>query len=379
MSEQIGGNPGLETSPETVDNTDFDNYDPFEISDSGSDFEPESELDGNEGQEVSTEADEGSDEPSEQPAPKSKENVKYAGTFTSTEALEDGYINLMDQMGKELDSFTSVAELEEAYIKARADFTRQKQGLEPKTSQPPTEQKSEISSTDAANAEVEQLKTALQTQSMQLQQMFGYLNALNAQAQAQTQQTGQQGQSQETDPAALLDEFYANPQVALEKMMQPILANALQSAVPEYEKEITQRIQGQFAPLMQDIEQQRTLRNWDSAATSLINEIPDFDSMREEIGEEIKKDPNLIALAEHHPDKERFALKVAYDRAKAIKIQKDGLNAISQQQKQRSVLQKQAGKMGAGRRRVLVQEKSPEEIEIDMIFADNKKTKNIFG
>lgn len=384
MSEQIGGNPGLETSPETVDNTDFDNYDPYEVSDSGSDFEPESELDGNEGQEVSTEADEGSDEPSEQPAPKSKENVKYAGTFTSVDALEEGYINLMDQMGEDLGSFTSVEDLEQAYIQARAEYTRtrQKQGNADKTSQPPSaEDKTAPAQPPQSSQEVEQLKAALQAQGAQLQQMYGYLNALVAhgQTQNQTQQSGQQGQQQEVDPAALLDEFYANPQSALEKMMQPILAKSLQSVVPQYEKEIAERIQSQFAPVMQDIQQQQTLRRWDTAVNSLISEIPDFDSLREEIGQEFNKDPNLVAMANYHPEKEKFALKVAYDRVKAIKAQKAGLTAANQYQKKQSVLQKQAGKLSAGKRRVLVKEKSPDEIEIDMIFGDNKKTKNIFG
>lgn len=303
-----------------------------------------------------------------QPTP--NEPVNYAGKFKSEEALEEGYINLMEQLGKELGTFTNAKDLEAAYLEAEKEFSRSKQK--------PKEQKPKEQKATPPNAELEELKKTVQEQHLQMQQMIGYLNALATQAQNSPQQAQQQGQSEEVDPAALLEEFYENPQKALEKMVNPMLQSQLQNLVPEYAKHLNEQLEKQLAPVYQTMQLQNVTNEWVSAVDELIRELPDFDALRGEVSEEIERDPNLVMMAQYHPERAKFALRVAYDRVKAIKVHEEGLGLLNEQKKQQSVLQKQAGKMGSSRR-VLIKEPSPEELEIQKIFGEETKRKGIFG
>ena len=311
-----------------------------------------------EGQE--SELDEGVGPEEGQPDP--KEPARYAGgKLVGEDALEQAYINIMDKLGEDLDQFTDPKELEKAYLAAEKRLSRRKV-KEPKDSTPPVN-------------DLEELKSAFAAQNQQMQQMAAYLQHLAQGAQqAQAQQPGQSTVQEPVDPAALLDEFYADPQKTLAKIVSPMLQTHLQELVPQY----TQRIQAELAPLYQNIQMQRVNQEWQQAVKDLKSEIADFENYHEAIAEEINKDQGLVAAAQHHPEKAKFALRVAYQRVKAVELQQQGLGALNEQQKQRSVLQKQAAKMGSSRK-VLISEKSPEEIQAEALFGADYKRKGIWG
>lgn len=280
---------------------------------------------------------------------------QYAGKFKSEDELERGYINLMDRLGRDLGQFHSVEDLERAYIEAEKDLGRQK----------PRQEKQQ------QNPELEQLRQTVAQQQMQMQQLVGYLQTLH-----QPQATQQQGESKEEpiDPTALLEEFYENPQQALTKLVNPIVQQQIQQIVPEYAKQIDQEL----APFRQQMQLGQLAQRWSSVVDEMSKELPDFNEHKSDVAQLIEQNPDLLRVAHSYPDGIKFVLQTAYERVKASKLQQQGMEHLAQQQRQQSVLQKQAGRMGSSRK-VLIKQPTYEEKVLETIFGEPDKKKGIFG
>jgi len=276
----------------------------------------------------------------------------YAGKFKNEDELEQGYINLMNYLGRDLDTFTSVEDLEKAYIEAEKERGKpkdQRRKEEPKT-----------------NEELEQLRQAYQQQQLEMQQLVGYLQAMQ-----QAQQKGQSGQPQQkqeekVDPSALLDQWYENPQETLNKMVTPLLQEQLKQLVPQYAQLLDKQVEQKLMPFRQRMEFERTVQEWSAAKEEVARQLPDFESLSNEIAAEFEKDPNLASVGQASPQGKILAIRAAYDRVKAIKAQQEGLDLLNQQQTKQSVLQKQAAKMGSSSK-VL---KKPEPTEEQKMLSD---------
>lgn len=301
------------------------------------------------------------DPDSGQPKPSER---KYAERFNTEDDLVDGYINIMDYLGRETETFTSVEDLENAYLEAVKE-----RGRQPKTTVKETK----------TNPELEQLRMTVAQQQQQMQQMVGYLQGL-----AQQNQEAQKGQQQkgqpieEVDPATLLDEFYANPQKTLGKMLEPMLNQQLQQMVPQYTKELEKNVNQQLQPVHYMMQMERLQSEWVKATEDVRTELVDFDEVREAVAQEVERDPNLLMLAEAHPEGKKFVIRTAYDRVKAMQAQKAGIHRQAEDQRRQSVLQKQAAKMNSSKR-VLVKEPSVDELTVRSIFGESENKKGIFG
>lgn len=286
----------------------------------------------------------------------------YAGKFKNEDELEQGYINLMNYLGKDLGEFTSAEDLEKAYLDAEKERGKPKE-QRLKEPQP--------------NQEVEQLKQAYQQQQQQMQQLVGYLQAMQ-QAQQTGQSTPQKKEEEKVDPAALLDEWYENPQATLNKMVAPMLQEQLQKLVPQYAQELDKRMNERLSPYDQRLQFERHVQQWSNAVNELERELPDFGELRKEIALEMEKDQNLVAIGQSHPEGKKIAIRAAYDRVKAINAQRDGLDLLNQQQTKQSVLQKQAGKMGSSSKVLKKPEPTEEQKLLSEIFGASNQ-KGIFG
>lgn len=288
----------------------------------------------------------------------------YAGKFKNEDELEQGYINLMNYLGRDLDTFTSAEDLEKAYIEAEKERGKpkdQRQKEEPKT-----------------NEELEQLRRAYHQQQLQMQQMVGYLQAMQ-----RAQQTGQSGQPQQkqeekVDPSALLDQWYENPQETLNKMVTPLLQEQLKQLVPQYARLLDKQVEQKLTPFRQRMEFERTVQEWSAAKEELARQLPDFENLSNEIAAEFGKDPNLASVGQVGPQGKILAIRAAYDRVKAIKAQQEGLDLLNQQQTKQSVLQKQAAKMGSSSKVLKKPEPTEEQKLLSEIFGASNQ-KGIFG
>ena len=286
-----------------------------------------------------------------QSAPKQK---LYAGKFKNEDELEQGYINLMNYLGRDLETFTSVEDLEKAYIEAEKERGKPKDRRrkeEPKT-----------------NEELEKLRQAYHQQQLQLQQMVGYLQAMQlAQQKGQSAQPQQQ-QEEKLDPSALLDQWYENPQETLNKMVTPLLQEQLKQLVPQYAQLLDRQVEQKLMPFRQRMEFERSVQEWSAAKEEVARQLPDFESLSNEIAAEFEKDPNLAAVGQASPQGKILAIRAAYDRVKAIKAQQEGLDLLNQQQTKQSVLQKQAAKMGSSSKVLKKPEPTEEQKMLNDIF-----------
>ena len=286
-----------------------------------------------------------------QSAPKQK---LYAGKFKNEDELEQGYINLMNYLGRDLETFTSVEDLEKAYIEAEKERGKpkdQRRKEEPKT-----------------NEELEQLRQAYHQQQLQLQQLVGYLQAMQlAQQRGQSAQP-QQKQEEKVDPSALLDQWYENPQETLNKMVTPLLQEQLKQLVPQYAQLLDRQVEQKLMPFRQRMEFERAVQEWSAAKEEVARQLPDFESLSNEIAAEFEKDPNLASVGQASPQGKILAIRAAYDRVKAIKAQQEGLDLLNQQQTKQSVLQKQAAKMGSSSKVLKKPEPTEEQKMLNDIF-----------
>ena len=286
-----------------------------------------------------------------QSAPKQK---LYAGKFKNEDELEQGYINLMNYLGRDLETFTSVEDLEKAYIEAEKERGKPKDRRrkeEPKT-----------------NEELEKLRQAYHQQQLQLQQMVGYLQAMQlAQQKGQSAQPQQQ-QEEKLDPSALLDQWYENPQETLNKMVTPLLQEQLKQLVPQYAQLLDRQVEQKLMPFRQRMEFERSVQEWSAAKEEVARQLPDFESLSNEIAAEFEKDPNLASVGQASPQGKILAIRAAYDRVKAIKAQQEGLDLLNQQQTKQSVLQKQAAKMGSSSKVLKKPEPTEEQKMLNDIF-----------
>ena len=286
-----------------------------------------------------------------QSAPKQK---LYAGKFKNEDELEQGYINLMNYLGRDLETFTSVEDLEKAYIEAEKERGKPKDRRrkeEPKT-----------------NEELEKLRQAYYQQQLQLQQMVGYLQAMQlAQQKGQSAQP-QQKQEEKVDPSALLDQWYENPQETLNKMVTPLLQEQLKQLVPQYAQLLDRQVEQKLMPFRQRMEFERSVQEWSAAKEEVARQLPDFESLSNEIAAEFEKDPNLASVGQASPQGKILAIRAAYDRVKAIKAQQEGLDLLNQQQTKQSVLQKQAAKMGSSSKVLKKPEPTEEQKMLNDIF-----------
>jgi len=286
-----------------------------------------------------------------QSAPKQK---LYAGKFKNEDELEQGYINLMNYLGRDLETFTSVEDLEKAYIEAEKERGKPKDRRrkeEPKT-----------------NEELEKLRQAYHQQQLQLQQMVGYLQAMQlAQQKGQSAQP-QQKQEEKVDPSALLDQWYENPQETLNKMVTPLLQEQLKQLVPQYAQLLDRQVEQKLMPFRQRMEFERSVQEWSAAKEEVARQLPDFESLSNEIAAEFEKDPNLASVGQASPQGKILAIRAAYDRVKAIKAQQEGLDLLNQQQTKQSVLQKQAAKMGSSSKVLKKPEPTEEQKMLNDIF-----------
>lgn len=309
-----------------------------------------------EGQEGDLQEQEAPDKDEGQPAPK-----LYAGKFKSEDELEQGYVNLMQYLGKDLGTFTSADDLEKAYLEAEKERGK------------PREKKEETK----PNPELEQLRQAYRQQQLQMQQLAGYLQTMQ-QAQQTGQSTPQKKEEEKVDPAALLDEWYENPQATLNKMVAPMLQEQLQKLVPQYAQELDKRMNERLSPYDQRLQFEGHVQQWSNAVNELERELPDFGELRKEIALEMEKDQDLVAIGQSHPEGKKIAIRAAYDRVKAINAQRDGLDLLNQQQTKQSVLQKQAGKMGSSSKVLKKPEPTEEQKLLSEIFGASNQ-KGIFG
>ena len=286
-----------------------------------------------------------------QSAPKQK---LYAGKFKNEDELEQGYINLMNYLGRDLETFTSVEDLEKAYIEAEKERGKpkdQRRKEEPKT-----------------NEELEKLRQAYHQQQLQLQQMVGYLQAMQqAQQRGQSAQP-QQKQEEKVDPSALLDQWYENPQETLNKMVTPLLQEQLKQLVPQYAQLLDRQVEQKLMPFRQRMAFERAVQEWSAAKEEVARQLPDFESLSNEIAAEFEKDPNLASVGQASPQGKILAIRAAYDRVKAIKAQQEGLDLLNQQQTKQSVLQKQAAKMGSSSKVLKKPEPTEEQKMLNDIF-----------
>lgn len=286
-----------------------------------------------------------------QSAPKQK---LYAGKFKNEDELEQGYINLMNYLGRDLETFTSVEDLERAYIEAEKERGKPKDRRrkeEPKT-----------------NEELEKLRQAYYQQQLQMQQLVGYLQAMQlAQQKGQSAQP-QQKQEEKVDPSALLDQWYENPQETLNKMVTPLLQEQLKQLVPQYAQLLDRHVEQKLMPFRQRMEFERAVQEWSAAKEEVARQLPDFESLSNEIAAEFEKDPNLASVGQASPQGKILAIRAAYDRVKAIKAQQEGLDLLNQQQTKQSVLQKQAAKMGSSSKVLKKPEPTEEQKMLNDIF-----------
>ena len=286
-----------------------------------------------------------------QSAPKQK---LYAGKFKNEDELEQGYINLMNYLGRDLETFTSVEDLEKAYIEAEKERGKpkdQRRKEEPKT-----------------NEELEKLRQAYHQQQLQMQQLVGYLQAMQqAQQRGQSAQP-QQKQEEKVDPSALLDQWYENPQETLNKMVTPLLQEQLKQLVPQYAQLLDRQVEQKLMPFRQRMAFERAVQEWSAAKEEVARQLPDFESLSNEIAAEFEKDPNLASVGQASPQGKILAIRAAYDRVKAIKAQQEGLDLLNQQQTKQSVLQKQAAKMGSSSKVLKKPEPTEEQKMLNDIF-----------
>lgn len=357
MKDFIFGEPlaGSQPSPEVEEDVFGENQEETQ----GEPQEPESA----EGQEGDSLEEKEAPEKQGQPAPKKL----YAGKFKSEEELEQGYINLMQFLGRELDTFTSVEDLEKAYLEAEKDVGK------------PKEQRTKEEKEKALQQELEQLRLAYQQQQMQMQQFAGYIQALlQAQQMGQSPQLQQANQPKEetVDPNALLEKWYQNPQQALDEMLQSVLPKRLQEILPQYAQELDRRVEQKISPIAEQFAVYQQVAEWTAAREEVAREFPDFEQYKDDIAA-MFKDPMLLNIGQMHPEGKKYAIRMAYAQAKANRAQVDNLNLLNQQQQKISVLQKQAGKMGTSK--VLKKpEPSAEEKILDEIFGGAGPT-GIFG
>jgi hypothetical protein len=343
-------------------------------------------------------AQERSDGPEEgQPAPDQEELQQeesqpdglILGKFKDTEALANGYINLMAKLGREPGQFDSVEQLAEAYKGAEKELGKPKgnhpQVVEPAATGPAVQ---------PGGANVQQLYSALaqaQQQNQQLQQAVQYLYA---QQQQMAQQPNVQQPAKQTDatpakernPQEIMEEFYANPSEVIGREAR----KQLESLIPGIAKELDAKLQPlvqQISPLAQDHYVRSMESNWRKQADSTIARLPDFQDLREDMAREWANDPSLLQTALQHPQGVSFVIRDVYNRAKAQKLQRLEVErqtaAIGQQQqvlRQQNVAQKQAAKLvtGSGAAARVLRQPSPEHQEIEDLFNPGKR-QGIFG
>ena len=126
------------------------------------------------------------------------------------------------------------------------------------------------------------------------------------------------------------------------------------------------------------MEFERSVQEWSAAKEEVARQLPDFESLSNEIAAEFEKDPNLASVGQVSPQGKILAIRAAYDRVKAIKAQQEGLDLLNQQQTKQSVMQKAGCQDGF----VLQGTKKPEPTEeqklLNEIFGASNQ-KGIFG
>ena len=341
-------------------------------------FGTEPEVVEPEGQDGAEEPLDGPEEPVEEPEgqPEPSE-ITLPSKFKSEDAMLDSYDNLCKQLGREPQAeFSSLEEAVEAYKQAEKEFSTRKQ---PKPDQ-------RVDNSLSLPDESAQLRQQVYAQQQQLQQYAQYLQALQMQQQQPQQQQAQPQTKQEPiDPKAFLDEFYENPNGAIEKLVQPRLQQEVQQLQQQYSQQL-QQLQAQAQPAQQYVAQKAQEDNWSKQAETLQSQIPDFKEYSEDMYAEFQRDPKLIQYAVSYPDGMSMALREAYNRVKQTKLITQGQQLqqqanVTQQQvaQQQNRIAKQAARIQSGGNKRIQRQLSPEEAEVDAIFGSDNKKQGIFG
>ncbi len=315
-------------------------------------FELEADDDGQDGASAELEDPAASEEePEGQSTPSENKQSLLLGKFKTEDDLLNSYDNLMAKLGQQpKDTFESVEEAMEAYKQA------EKQLGKPKG--------------NPVDPDVAQLQAQLQYQQQQIQQYAQYVQALQAgQTQKQAQQTAreQTGAKQNIDPQKFLDEFYENPNGAIEKLVQP----RFQQLQQEYNQ--------QLQPMQKYYAEKYIQDSWERQAEALQQQIPDFAEYTQDITGEFQRDPQLMQYAFQHENGMTMALREAYNRVKQASLATQGQAMQRQVQQTQNRIQKQAARIKTGGSKRIQKSYTPDEAEIAAVFGTPNKKIGIFG